>query len=499
MRRCSTLIGGNRGGDFFGQWLAQLVFGGLFVLCFVTGTEAVISGADDFGITWEQPGWGDVETVRFQVAVWLAIVFFSVARFFTYIDQRIRLEGWEVKLRLQAVRAEPGGGVAVVTTLAMMFTSALLAAAPAPAPSGETIRPVLSSERLPWYDSAAGRVEPKLSWPDLHFVWVDRALQKVADWWHGFTGWFRWMNGWRIPGIGGFGNALAVGAVLLVLTLVLVLLLEMLRRYRPLLVGSKENVLIQPGTSARIEGLPAGVAWIAPTRSRKRAAAAPGDLAGAIVYLFAHQLVTLERLKQVRLIPGRTGRQLVRSVGDRELKRCVEPTLRLFEAVYYGHVPPSPAAFEAAWALGERFEQSLATERRDEPHPTAPTHLALLAATIAPGFGGGVDAGYGRMWTNSVNGTKVFADFLRERGHTVRSAPRLNDELQAWADVIVRFAPQPGPIPHAEADWYGRWLGLKPRSSARLHPSRLRRRGRILGRGSPTSQRRDRSNPSTHQ
>ncbi len=102
VRRCSTLIG-NRGGDFFGQWLAQLVFGGLFVLCFVTGTEAVISALTTSELTWEQPGWGDVETVRFQVAVWLAIVFFSVARFFTYIDQRIRLEGWEVKLRLQAV------------------------------------------------------------------------------------------------------------------------------------------------------------------------------------------------------------------------------------------------------------------------------------------------------------------------------------------------------------------------------------------------------------
>ena len=88
---------------------------------------------------------------------------------------------------------------------------------------------------------------------------------------------------------------------------------------------------------------------------------AGGDFAGAIIYLFAHQLVTLDRLKQVRMIPGRTGRQLVRSVADRELKRCVEPTLRLFEAVYYGHVPPSPAAFEAAWAWGERFEQILPT------------------------------------------------------------------------------------------------------------------------------------------
>ena len=34
---------------------------------------------------------------------------------------------------------------------------------------------------------------------------------------------------------------------------------------------------------------------------------------------------------------------------------------------------------------------------------------------------------------------------LRERGHEVRTAIRLTDELADWADGIVRFAPYPGP------------------------------------------------------
>jgi hypothetical protein len=99
----STTLTGNRGGDFFGQWLAQLVLGSLFVACFWWGTGAVISALTTSEVTWDEPGWGDLGGVRFQFAVWTAIVFFSVARFFTYIDQRIRLEGWEIKLRLQAV------------------------------------------------------------------------------------------------------------------------------------------------------------------------------------------------------------------------------------------------------------------------------------------------------------------------------------------------------------------------------------------------------------
>ena len=73
-----------------------------------------------------------------------------------------------------------------------------------------------------------------------------------------------------------------------------------------------------------------------------------------------------------------------------------------------------------------------------------------LAATLLVGFaisgcGPGVDTGYGRARSQSINGTSVFADLFRERGHQVRSAVRLSDELREWADGIVRFAQTPGP------------------------------------------------------
>jgi hypothetical protein len=51
--------------------------------------------------TW-QPVLSELVGVRFHLALWLAIEFFAVARFFSYIDQRIRLEGWEVRLRVSA-------------------------------------------------------------------------------------------------------------------------------------------------------------------------------------------------------------------------------------------------------------------------------------------------------------------------------------------------------------------------------------------------------------
>jgi hypothetical protein len=75
----------------------------VFVACFWFGTGALVSSLSTSELTWETPSWGVFHDFRFQLAVWITISFFGVARFLTYIDQRIRLEGWEVKLRLQAV------------------------------------------------------------------------------------------------------------------------------------------------------------------------------------------------------------------------------------------------------------------------------------------------------------------------------------------------------------------------------------------------------------
>jgi hypothetical protein len=97
----STELCARRGGDLFGQWLAELLFGAIFAACFWLGTGTVVSALTTSEMTWEGPGWGDLYGVRFQLALWLAIAFFAVARFLTYIDHRIRREGWEIQLRLE--------------------------------------------------------------------------------------------------------------------------------------------------------------------------------------------------------------------------------------------------------------------------------------------------------------------------------------------------------------------------------------------------------------
>ncbi len=250
----------------------------------------------------------------------------------------------------------------MMNVLAGLAMRSLLAVALVPNPA-ESVKPALKAERFPWYDAGTGRVRPILPF-EIRFSWLDR----VGDWFgrvfDRIGNWFRWLNGWRVPGVAGAGDLVVIGLLMLFLTVVLVLLLELLRRYRPL-TGAEEAsaAVIRAGSAGRIEGLPAGVRvdaadpWNEAQRLRAR-----GDYAGAIVYLFAHQLLTLDRAGRLRLVPGRTGRQLVRSVSDRSLRSLVEPTLRLFESVYYGQRAPSVEAFESVWASALQFQAALPEE-----------------------------------------------------------------------------------------------------------------------------------------
>jgi hypothetical protein len=102
----SSKLCGERGGEFFGQWLAQLCFGLLFALAFWLGATTLVRSLVETEVTWEGPDRDGLRGLVFQLGVWMAVAFFGIARFFTYIDQRTRLEGWEVNLRLKAVARE---------------------------------------------------------------------------------------------------------------------------------------------------------------------------------------------------------------------------------------------------------------------------------------------------------------------------------------------------------------------------------------------------------
>jgi len=226
-----------------------------------------------------------------------------------------------------------------------------------------SIGPVLREEGLPWYDPSTEKLVPVLPWPDWDTGWTKSISDWISTRWEEIKGFFSFLNGWRLPfNLAGVGDLIAIGLVMLILTGVLVLLLELLRRYRPVSADLRASAgAVVPGSARRIEGMPAGVGmdvsdpWAETLRRRRE-----GDYAGAVVYLFAHQLLTLNRLDKLRLTPGKTGRQLVRSVKEKPWRDPVEPTLRLFEAVYYGHQTITAEAFEGIWTLAEAFERRAA-------------------------------------------------------------------------------------------------------------------------------------------
>lgn len=202
------------------------------------------------------------------------------------------------------------------------------------------VREALSRGNYPWYDAAKDAVRPV--WPP----------NPISDSWLPSMPFAR--------GLAAFGQIGVFLIFALLLTALIIGIAWALRYYAP--VDDLERPLKRrPGTAARAGELPPGLdgdladPWAEARRRRER-----GDLAGAIVALFVHQLILLDRLRLARLLPGRTGRQVVRAVNDPWVRRRVEPTLRLFEAFYYGQRPPGLEAFETAWNAAEEFERRVA-------------------------------------------------------------------------------------------------------------------------------------------
>lgn len=205
-------------------------------------------------------------------------------------------------------------------------------------PSGATdpVRSALGKGDYPWYDAPADTAKP--IWPPREFNW-----DFVPD--------------WKLPGGGSLGSLLVYLLAALAFAVLCGVLIWLWRQHLP----EADEVLRHGGgigSARRLESLPAGLRpetddpWSEALRRRQQ-----GNYEGAIICLFAHQLLTLERLRQIRLVPGKTGRQLVRAVDNPRLHACVESTLLMFESVYYGHQAISAQEFEAVWARAEEFER----------------------------------------------------------------------------------------------------------------------------------------------
>lgn len=203
-------------------------------------------------------------------------------------------------------------------------------------PVGEGKSALGSGWQYPWYDPATDdirRVKVRTPWefPEFNRRWPSFRL----DW----VQWLMW------------------GLILLGLALLTWLLIRMyLQRENRRATHAANGELDDIDDNERIEALPFRVERqklsLLEEASRHYQA---GDYSKAIVYLFSHQLVQLDRRQFIRLAKGKTNRQYLREIAAAPAVRGIlEQTMVAFEDVFFGDRALGRARFEACWnRIGE--------------------------------------------------------------------------------------------------------------------------------------------------
>ena len=113
----------------------------------------------------------------------------------------------------------------------------------------------------------------------------------------------------------------------------------------------------------RLEELPLAVDRnVGDLLSAARQAFEQGNYGKAIIYLYSHQLVTLDRHQLIHLTKGKTNRQYLRELarsGRRRLPELLEKSLVTFEEVFFGHHPIERARLETCLNDWPEFERLL--------------------------------------------------------------------------------------------------------------------------------------------
>jgi Domain of unknown function (DUF4129) len=90
-----------------------------------------------------------------------------------------------------------------------------------------------------------------------------------------------------------------------------------------------------------------------------------GNFSEAVIYLYSHLLVQLDRHHVIRLAKGKTNRQYVRETRSRPLLReILDRTMVAFEDVFFGHHELSRERFEECWRRLDEFHAELERQER---------------------------------------------------------------------------------------------------------------------------------------
>jgi hypothetical protein len=141
-----------------------------------------------------------------------------------------------------------------------------------------------------------------------------------------------------------------------------VLIMAYLQREKSEATITQESISEESVEVVRTEDLPVAVPTTGDLLSAARRAFEAGNYRDAIIFLYSHQLVQLDRRQIIRLSKGKTNRQYLREVGKTGrsgLKQVFERTLVVFEDVYFGGHSLDRPRFEACWNNQAEFERLL--------------------------------------------------------------------------------------------------------------------------------------------
>lgn len=347
-----------------------------------------------------------------QIAFWSVCGLLTVFRFFTYLDARIRREGWDVELKLRADATYAGlaeardresrpvagsrlAGVAGTLVAFALVIAGTATAADATSEAGDGARRALTRQSYPWYDAAQDRYRPLIrpAGEDRDSAGADpsssagtgRGGRRGGTGAGGGTGSGQGGGSGRGSGSGSgrgggslrpppppppsislptldLGN---LGWILLVALFVAALLavIYVLVRFG---LGKRDEPEAKTDAAEaaddldeeRLAALPDG-ARLAGSDLLARAAAHAerGAFERAIVFFHAWQLLVLDRRGSLALARGKTNGQYTAEVAAASpaLAPLFRRSSRLFEDAFFGDLPVGRADFLAVWDERDRI------------------------------------------------------------------------------------------------------------------------------------------------
>lgn len=210
---------------------------------------------------------------------------------------------------------------------------------------------------FPWYDREKDAPRP------MHLRTVeDDTTNRNSNWQPAPT------TTTQTPNVSIFGRLLQVmGIAALVAVLVLVVILITRAFLRGEIMETAGSKVVETSHDVdRVEHLPFQLKK--PTGdflSEARRLYEAGDYSQAILYLYSHFLVQLDRQHVIRLAKGKTNRQYLRESRERPvLHQILEITMVSFEDVFFGHHQISREQFEQSWNRLGDFEAELSRVER---------------------------------------------------------------------------------------------------------------------------------------